>query len=468
MPSLTLLAADPHLTPVRARPALAFGGRAASRRQLGSGRLSLRLPSRRRPDGRSSAPGASAPAAGPADSGAATESGTKRARWRVFRGRGTSSPGSRRSWFGWRTAAAAALVALTGTGLGVLRVWPPLAVVMSGSMAPTINTGDMVVLMRLRSPAKVGQVVAVPVPDDARTRYGYPPVVIHRIYRITDGQIRTKGDARPAADPFTVRQTAVEATVIADIPAGGRILSFFHSGPGLVWLLSGAALFFGLPLLERLRDARGREAEATADLRDQLAAVSLALAELQTEQERSRQIADEVLSRIAQLTGLVAVALDHHAPAGPEGPAAYQESLAEVAATDSSSNGASAIDSAQPTDAAPARAPAGVDEAETDGEPEDRTTTESVGRSPAGSAQPYRTAEAATFPRSSGDLLALVTPSAAPPSRPALGRWDAPPAPTRVVDAGGWTAPPVPVRSVRFQRPGRLIRASLAQPSPTA
>jgi hypothetical protein len=53
------------------------------------------------------------------------------------------------------------------------------------------------------------------------------------------------------------------------------------------------------------------------------------------------------------------------------------------------------------------------------------------------------------------------------PPLPALGRWDAPPA-ASALDRGGWAAAPVPLRSARFQHPGRLIAASLAQPSPVA
>src|SRR5689334_9851923 len=178
MPSLTLLAADPHLTPVRARPALAFSGgpKAGALHQGRAGRTRLALPLRRRRGAQAIAE-PTAPRSGSGTEAVATAETTARATRRFsLRRRGIPSPSQRRSFFGWRTAVAAAVVVLIVTGLGVLRVWPPFAVVMSGSMAPTINTGDMVVLQRLHSPARVGQVVAVSVPDDARSRYGYPPV----------------------------------------------------------------------------------------------------------------------------------------------------------------------------------------------------------------------------------------------------------------------------------------------------
>src|SRR6478609_6699584 len=88
---------------------------------------------------------------------------------------------------------------------GYLRTWPPLASVMSGSMAPTINTGDIVVLKKLDAPAQIGEIVVVHVPDAARSRYGYPAVVIHRVAAIgADGLVTTKGDARKETDPFKV------------------------------------------------------------------------------------------------------------------------------------------------------------------------------------------------------------------------------------------------------------------------
>src|SRR5690349_23200518 len=96
-----------------------------------------------------------------------------------------------------RTTAVVVVLGSVGFGFGYLGCWPPVATVMSGSMSPTIRTGDVVVFKRLGRPAGVGDVVKVDVPDAARSRYGYPPVVIHRIVRLnSDGTVITKGDAR--------------------------------------------------------------------------------------------------------------------------------------------------------------------------------------------------------------------------------------------------------------------------------
>ncbi len=173
-----------------------------------------------------------------------------------------------------RWLALATLALLVVSGLGYLRTWPPLATVMSASMSPTINTGDMVVMRRLPRPAQIGDIVMVHVPDDARTRYGYPPVVIHRIVAIApDGAISTKGDAHKVPDPFTVPRAAVNESVVAHIPAGGQALGFLGSPLGLIWLVSGGALLLLFPLVDRYRESQRRGEEHRDDLATHLAAL---------------------------------------------------------------------------------------------------------------------------------------------------------------------------------------------------
>src|SRR3954469_121184 len=162
----------------------------------------------------------------------------------------------------WGRLLAGTLVAGVLLGLAFLGTWPPLATVMSGSMAPTIDTGDIVLLKRLDRPARVGDIVSIPVPDEARSRFGYPPVVIHRIVAIdAAGIVKTKGDARKQPDPFTLPRSALTRRVVATVPAAGRALSFAGSPLGLLWLASGAGLLIGLPLLERFRAAQQRVGE---------------------------------------------------------------------------------------------------------------------------------------------------------------------------------------------------------------
>ena len=150
------------------------------------------------------------------------------------------------------------MIVLAIGGLSYLRVWPPLATVMSASMSPTIKTGDIVVLKKLEGPAQVGDIVAISVPEDIRTRYGYPPVIIHRVVSIdADDVVTTKGDAYKEPDPFDVPRSALTTKVVATVPAAGRALGFLGSGLGMLWIAGGVLLFVGMPLLERHRERAG-------------------------------------------------------------------------------------------------------------------------------------------------------------------------------------------------------------------
>lgn len=207
-------------------------------------------------------------------------------------------------------------VALVGAGLADLRVWPPLATVMSASMVPTINTGDVVVLKRMQALPRVGDVVAVTVPDAARTRYGYPPEVVHRVVRVSPaGEITTKGDARPRPDPFVSPRAAVRAKVIATVPAAGRVLAFLTSGLGLLWLAGGAMLLIVMPLLDRQRDTQRREAQSAASLQSQLQALSEELSRLHTDLAAQARQDHELERRLRDLIG-DAIARSHQDNAG--------------------------------------------------------------------------------------------------------------------------------------------------------
>jgi signal peptidase I len=217
----------------------------------------------------------------------------------------------------WRWLFVVAALFVAFAGLAFLRVWPPFATVMSASMSPTINTGDMVVLQRLDRPARIGDIAVVNVPDEARTRYSYPPVVIHRIVRISaDGTVTTKGDAREDPDPFTVPRRAIGAHVIARVPGGGRIAAFLTSPFGLLWLGGGALMLIGLPLLEQRRDGQRTVAGELRELRAERAAVDERCDALSQELARVTQaFTDHLAALPAQLEAAVAAAVATRPPA---------------------------------------------------------------------------------------------------------------------------------------------------------
>src|SRR3954451_10465226 len=182
-----------------------------------------------------------------------------------------------------RLASASALFLIGGAagGLFYLQSWPPLATVMSASMSPTIETGDLVVMRKIDRPPRAGDIISVSVPEQARQRYGYPPVVIHRIVAIArDGRIATKGDARDKRDPFTVPRSSVHAEVVATVPAAGRAFSFLTSTLGLVWLAAGLLLLIVLPLFDRQRDIAERGQDGIDSVRGDIQALEERIAEL--------------------------------------------------------------------------------------------------------------------------------------------------------------------------------------------
>jgi signal peptidase I len=220
---------------------------------------------------------------------------------------------------------AMAVAAACGVGaMSYLQTWPPLAIVQSASMAPSIRTGDVVVLKRLAGPPRVGEVVAITVPDFARSRYGYPPEVTHRVVRIAaDGDLTTKGDALKSVDPFTTRHGTVTTEVVATIPAVGRALAFLTSTLGLIWLAGGALLLIILPQLERRRELEKHEHESMTALHVKLEALSTEVTRLhgeaigdQSSRERLEQRMAAVIEegdRVKQrLADTIAALQEHH------------------------------------------------------------------------------------------------------------------------------------------------------------
>ena len=138
-------------------------------------------------------------------------------------------------------AALAGLAGLAATALAARADLRPL-VVRSGSMAPTVPTGSMVLVQRVpAADLRVGDVVAVDRPDGGR--------VMHRIVAITPtdhgamASLTLKGDANDEADPQPV--AVIEADRLAwHLPWAGRAASWLATAPGgfaLGCLLTGLA-----------------------------------------------------------------------------------------------------------------------------------------------------------------------------------------------------------------------------------
>jgi signal peptidase len=122
--------------------------------------------------------------------------------------------------------------------VGVLRIAlrtdSPLMVVSSGSMIPTLNVGDIIVVRGTDpSTITVGTIIIFHSP------YDYPTAIVHRVIAVDDqsGQefFQTKGDNNAVADGWKVPAADLIGVYVMKIPYLG-LLSLELRGP-LGWIL---------------------------------------------------------------------------------------------------------------------------------------------------------------------------------------------------------------------------------------
>jgi len=103
-------------------------------------------------------------------------------------------------------------------------------VIISGSMSPTFNVGDIVFVHAIGgSDIRVGDIVAYVMEGKQ--------IVVHRVIYIGPEGIRTKGDANPDPDPFIVNYREILGKVVLAIPKLGYIAIILQTG-GLVAYLA--------------------------------------------------------------------------------------------------------------------------------------------------------------------------------------------------------------------------------------
>jgi signal peptidase I len=141
---------------------------------------------------------------------------------------------------GVAVAFAVAYVALTVAG------YKPVAVY-SGSMEPKIPVGGLVLDRAI--PAKevrVGDVITFTDP------YVKGRLVTHRVVDIletpTGLAYRTKGDANPGRDPWTIRLAGQVGRVSFSVPVAGYVLYYAHTREvrGLLICVAALSLLFGM------------------------------------------------------------------------------------------------------------------------------------------------------------------------------------------------------------------------------
>lgn len=116
--------------------------------------------------------------------------------------------------------------------------WKPVAI-RSGSMAPALQVGDVILTRPVDEPLGAGDIVTFSLPGQSSTQS-------HRVVgRNPDGTYVTRGDANPADDSTPVPAASVESRAVLIVPWVGLPLVWLHDanwtalagGAGVVLLL---------------------------------------------------------------------------------------------------------------------------------------------------------------------------------------------------------------------------------------
>jgi signal peptidase I len=167
--------------------------------------------------------------------------------WRVARGP--------LSLLAWLYLCVVVSLGLWVYGTRVVLGWSP-TIVTSGSMAPRINSGDVILLASPTDDTLTpGAVVAF------RPSHG-SGLVVHRLLRINgDGSLATRGDANPAADVGTITRSDVVGVGRLLVPVLGTPVAWATTGHRVAAtaLLAGTALAAGLVAVPARRRRRPEE-----------------------------------------------------------------------------------------------------------------------------------------------------------------------------------------------------------------
>lgn len=143
-----------------------------------------------------------------------------------------------RLWFG--VLAIFTLIVVVGLAAFVLVAWAlgfrPV-VVTSGSMAPMVRTGDIVITRSVDPDTALGDQTVVDFDDPATEERR-----LHRIIEVTDEGYRTKGDANPTADPQVVSPERIHGAGLVLAPYIGYLPLWMQERAWPQLLASAAAL----------------------------------------------------------------------------------------------------------------------------------------------------------------------------------------------------------------------------------
>lgn len=125
------------------------------------------------------------------------------------------------------------------------------AIVISGSMEPTISAGDVAVY-RVADEYSVGDVVIFSQGSE---------IITHRIIKIEDDGFTTQGDANNVADTWIVSQDNIFVKLVFVVPNIGAFASFLKTGAGTIFIIIMIVAIVEVPRLYDKYTAKRRKDE---------------------------------------------------------------------------------------------------------------------------------------------------------------------------------------------------------------
>ena len=143
----------------------------------------------------------------------------------------------------------------------VLNTESPLMVVSSGSMIPTLNVGD-IILVRGVDPntVTVGTIIIFHSP------YDYSMPIVHRVMAISNDSgtifFQTKGDNNPGPDGWSVPAQNLMGVYVAKLPYVGLISLELRGPLGVTLIILLVALIIAIEYSESKHESKGKANQA--------------------------------------------------------------------------------------------------------------------------------------------------------------------------------------------------------------
>jgi len=143
----------------------------------------------------------------------------------------------------------------------ILSTESPLMVVSSGSMIPTLNVGDIILVRGVDpSTVTVGTIIIFHSP------YDYSMPIVHRVMAISNDSgtifFQTKGDNNPGPDGWSVPGQNLMGVYVAKLPYVGLISLELRGPLGVTLIILLVGLIIAIEYSESKHESKGKETKA--------------------------------------------------------------------------------------------------------------------------------------------------------------------------------------------------------------